>query len=57
MSLSMGWSVIAAVKNKRLYEIKSPYILRPGPAALTEGVDQIHKIVMNWQESKSKFVV
>ena len=53
----MGWSVIAAVKNKRLYEIKSPYILRPGPAALTEGVDQIHKIVMNWQESKSKFVV
>lgn len=52
-----GWSTISAVKNKQLYEIKSPHILQPGPAALTDGVDQIHKIIMNWQESKSQFVV
>jgi iron complex transport system substrate-binding protein len=39
-----GWSEISAVKNDRIYEIKSPYILQPGPAALTEGVRQLHAI-------------
>ena len=37
-----GWSGITAVRHGHVYEIKSTYILQPGPAALTEGVRQIH---------------
>jgi iron complex transport system substrate-binding protein len=40
-----GWSQISAVRNHHLYEIKSTYILQPGPAALTEGVRQLHAIL------------
>jgi iron complex transport system substrate-binding protein len=38
-----GWMEITAVKNDRIYEIKSTYILQPGPASLTEGVRQLHE--------------
>jgi iron complex transport system substrate-binding protein len=31
-----------------LFEIKSADILQPGPAALTDGVVQMHRIVTNW---------
>jgi iron complex transport system substrate-binding protein len=31
-----------------LFEIKSPDILQPGPAALTDGVAQLHRIIMDW---------
>lgn len=37
-----GWSGITAVRQGHVYEVKSTYILQPGPAALTEGVRQIH---------------
>jgi len=40
-----GWDAITAVKNNALYEIKSPYILQPGPAALTEGLEQLQQII------------
>ncbi|MGD1071567.1 MAG: cobalamin-binding protein [Bryobacteraceae bacterium] len=40
-----GWDRIAAVRNDRIYEIKSTYILQPGPAALTEGVRRLHEII------------
>lgn len=40
-----GWDAIPAVRNGHIYEIKSTYILQPGPAALTEGVRQLHAIV------------
>lgn len=40
-----GWNVIDAVKNERIFEVKSTYILQPGPAALTEGIRQIHAIL------------
>lgn len=40
-----GWEAIDAVKTGRIYEIKSTYILQPGPAALTEGVKQLHAIL------------
>ena len=49
-----GWSSISAVKNQQLFEIKSPYILQPGPAALTDGVSQIHQIIENWQICQPK---
>jgi iron complex transport system substrate-binding protein len=39
-----GWASTSAVRNGHVYEIKSTYILQPGPASLTEGVRQIHAI-------------
>jgi len=45
-----GWSGVAAVRDRQLFEIKSADILQPGPAALTDGVAQLHAIVMNWAE-------
>lgn len=40
-----GWDAIGAVQNDALFEIKSPFILQPGPAALTEGLDQLQEII------------
>jgi iron complex transport system substrate-binding protein len=40
-----GWQAIPAVRDGHLYEVKSTYILQPGPASLTEGVTQIHRIL------------
>lgn len=45
-----GWDNIPAVRNDDIYEIKSPDILQPGPAALTDGLDQLHRIVVAWSE-------
>ncbi len=36
-----GWSAVPAVRDGRIFEIKSPLILAPGPAALGEGLDAI----------------
>ncbi len=43
-----GWQAVHAVRNAQLFEIKSADILQPGPAALTDGVAQLHRIVMDW---------
>jgi iron complex transport system substrate-binding protein len=43
-----GWESVNAVKHGQLFEIKSADILQPGPAALTDGVAQLHRIVMDW---------
>ena len=48
----LGWSAIPAVRNGELHEIKSPLILQPGPAALTDGVAAIARIVREWNERK-----
>jgi iron complex transport system substrate-binding protein len=40
-----GWDALDAVRARRIYEIKSTYILQPGPAALTEGVRHIHTLL------------
>jgi iron complex transport system substrate-binding protein len=40
-----GWDAVRAVRDDQLYEIKSTYILQPGPAALTDGVTQLARIV------------
>jgi iron complex transport system substrate-binding protein len=45
-----GWSAVSAVRDEQLFEIKSADILQPGPAALTDGVAQLHAIVMAWGE-------
>ena len=46
-----GWENVNAVKNKQLFEIKSADILQPGPAALTDGVAQLHRIVTDWAKT------
>lgn len=40
-----GWDQITAVKNGELHEIKSPLILQPGPAALTDGLADLERII------------
>jgi iron complex transport system substrate-binding protein len=46
-----GWDQLPAVKHGQIYEIKSAFILQPGPAALTEGVTQLRQIVAGWAAS------
>ena len=43
-----GWQEIPAVREGELHEIKSPLILQPGPAALTDGVETMHRIFARW---------
>jgi iron complex transport system substrate-binding protein len=43
-----GWNAIPAVRDRELHEIKSPLILQPGPAALTDGVREIAAIIARW---------
>jgi iron complex transport system substrate-binding protein len=40
-----GWSDVPAIAHGHIYEVKSTLILQPGPAALTDGVAQIHDIL------------
>jgi len=40
-----GWNQISAIRNNHIYEVKSAYILQPDPAALTEGLRQLHAIL------------
>jgi len=47
-----GFAAIPAVRDGALHEIKSPLILQPGPAALTDGLDQLVRIVGDWAESR-----
>jgi iron complex transport system substrate-binding protein len=43
-----GFGAIPAVRESALHEIKSALILQPGPAALTDGLDQLVRIVGDW---------
>lgn len=43
-----GWGAIPAVRDGELHEIKSPLILQPGPAALFDGVDAVHRVIADW---------
>jgi iron complex transport system substrate-binding protein len=40
-----GFEQVPAVRNNALYEIKSPIILQPGPAALTDGLNELRAII------------
>lgn len=43
-----GWGAIPAVREGELHEIRSPLILQPGPAALSDGVGEITRIIRQW---------
>jgi iron complex transport system substrate-binding protein len=46
-----GWQAIAAVRRNQLFEIKSPLILQPGPAALTDGLNAMAAHIQAWRAS------
>ena len=48
VSARPGWHDIPAVRNGELHEVKSPLILQPGPAALTDGLDAVHRVIARW---------
>jgi len=48
-----GWATIPAVANGHVHEVKSALILQPGPAALTDGVEAIQRIVTDWASTAS----
>ena|SRR5688572_7382343 len=48
-----GFAAIPAVRDGALHEIKSALILQPGPAALTDGLDQLVRIVGDWASRMS----
>ena len=47
-----GFAEIPAVATGWLREVKSPLILQPGPAALTDGLDALAAIIAGWAESR-----
>jgi iron complex transport system substrate-binding protein len=48
-----GWHALPAVRDAHIYEIKSTYILQPGPASLTEGVSQLHGLLRKVVQSRA----
>lgn len=44
---------VPAVRSNQLHEIKSPIILQPGPAALTEGLAMVHSIILRWSATRA----
>jgi len=49
-----GWAAVPAVVHGRLHEIKSCDILQPGPAALTDGLEQLHTLMARWAASQAE---
>jgi iron complex transport system substrate-binding protein len=49
-----GWDAVPAVRDGELHEIKSPLILQPGPAALTDGLDAIRSVIVRWSEQRGR---
>ena len=47
-----GWAQVPAVRVRQLHEIKSPLILQPGPAALTDGVAAIQARLIAWSAAQ-----
>jgi iron complex transport system substrate-binding protein len=47
-----GWQQLPAIRDGECHEIKSALILQPGPAALTDGLDRIHHLIVRWAEKR-----
>jgi iron complex transport system substrate-binding protein len=50
-----GWLDVPAVRDGQLFEVKSSIILQPGPAALTDGVQAISRLVRAWDAARQTF--
>lgn len=49
-----GWDAVPAVRSNYLYEVKACDILQPGPAALTDGIRQLHEIFQRWAHAQAQ---
>ena len=49
-----GWAELPAVRDGELHEVKSPLILQPGPAALTDGLDALERLIAGWAERPAR---
>ncbi len=49
-----GWDTVPAVRNGFLVEVKSPLILQPGPAALTDGIVELQRHVLRWSDLRNQ---
>lgn len=47
-----GFEDVPAVASGDLYEVKSSIILQPGPAALTDGIAELHRLIARWSEAR-----
>lgn len=47
-----GWNAVPAVATGNVLEVKSPLILQPGPAALTDGVAALRAAIVDWQQQQ-----
>lgn len=45
-----GWERLEAVRRREAHEIPAEIVLQPGPAALTDGLDELHRIIRDWAE-------
>jgi len=54
VSARAGYDTIPAVRDGELHEIKSPLILQPGPAALTDGLDALHAVMSSWAHKHAR---
>jgi iron complex transport system substrate-binding protein len=48
-----GWQNVPAVRDGELHEVKSPIILQPGPAALFDGLDALHAVIVAWVNKRA----
>ncbi|TBR13913.1 MAG: cobalamin-binding protein [Lysobacter sp.] len=48
-----GWDAMPAMRDGELHEIKSPLILQPGPAALTDGLAELERIIGAWAAKRA----
>ena len=48
-----GWQAVPAVRDGELHEIKSSIILQPGPAALTDGLRELHAVIARWSRARA----
>jgi iron complex transport system substrate-binding protein len=49
-----GWNDVQAVRDGELHEVKSSIILQPGPAALTDGVRELHRVIARWARDPAR---
>jgi iron complex transport system substrate-binding protein len=47
-----GWQDVPAVRDGELHEVKSSIILQPGPAALTDGLSELQRVIAAWARRK-----
>jgi iron complex transport system substrate-binding protein len=48
-----GWADVPGVRNGQWHEVKSPLILQPRPAAMTDGLHALHRTIIHWSRART----